>query len=146
VNNIWKFSLVFSFTIIVDQLIKASIQGFVESQSQFEIIPYVYFTESRFLKVAMPWSKVLAYTSLLTMFYVSKNVVIYRNKSFFLGLMRTFLMVGLFTVFLDQISLGYIVNYINLFGVINLSIGKVYLIVGSIALFSHQATMARKKF
>lgn len=144
-NNIWKYTLVFCFTVITDQLIKGSIQGFVENGNTIQILPMVFFMESKFLSLKLPWSKVLAYTALLTNIYVIKNIIIFRNKSFYLGLMRTFLMIGLFTVFLDQISLGYIVNYINIGGYINLSIGKSFLVIGSLTLFTNLLQSIRQK-
>ncbi len=132
-NNIWRYSLIFAFTVIIDQLTKASVQGFLGSQTVVEVFSGLVIQEIKTQKIEMWLNRSLYSLSFLALIYMIRNTIIYRNKSFYLGLLRTFIMIGLFTTFLDLSSLGYFVDYIYVVG-FPLSLGKLFFIFGFISL------------
>jgi hypothetical protein len=128
-TNIWRYSLIFAFTIILDQLIKGTIQGFLGSQEVVEVFSGLIIQEIKTPPSELWLNRCLYLSSLLGLVYMIRNTILYRNKNFLLGLFRTFIMIGLFTTFLDFSTTGYFVDYIYLLGV-PLSFGKILFVVG----------------
>lgn len=132
-TNIWRYSLIFAFTVIIDQLIKGTTQGFLGSQESLVLFDYLIIKEVKTSQISLWTNRFLYCSSVLFLIYMMKNTIVYRNKSFINGLFRTFIMIGLFTTFLDLSSMGYFVDYIYLFK-IPLSLGKILFIIGAISL------------
>ncbi len=132
-NNIWRYSLIFAFTVIIDQLIKGTTQGFLGSENSLVVFDFLVIQEIKTNKIGLWLNRFLYYSSAVSLIYMIKSTIVNRNKSFSKGLFRTFIMIGLFTTFLDLSSLGYFVDYIYFFKV-PLSIGKLLFVIGLVSI------------
>ena len=127
-NNIWKFSLIFAFTVIFDQMLKGTVQGFMESDGSYKIFEGVYLKAIIGTQIENYLLLVCQLICLAVLIYLIRNIILYRNKSLLKGMLRTFSMIGVFTLLLDLLFTGYFVDYISIFG-FGLSLGKVLLIL-----------------
>lgn len=122
-NNVWKYSLVLAFSIILDQLIKGSIQSLLEYEgavkelisSFFYVIRernYAFFggitiapLKTYINSIAILFDSVLMFTNIY-------RLVWFRNRLPLLGWGHTLILAGLFTSWLDRYSQGFTLNYL----------------------------------
>ena len=81
-------------------------------------------------------------SSLIGLIYMIKNTVVYRNVSFIDGLLRTFVMIGLFSFFWDMVTLGYLVDYFKII-ILTLSLSKLMFFSG-LAILVYRNLQKRK--
>ena len=121
-NNIWKFSLVLAFSIMGDQLIKGTIQSFIQNNSDHYIIfdQIFYLVRERnykqilglsfFDKVLLDNYLAVVIDSILILGSLYM-IIINRNKNLFLGWSYTLILSGLLTSWIDRITQGFTLNY-----------------------------------
>lgn len=138
-NNIWKYSLVLAFSIIIDQLVKGTAQTLiVEPNSSLDLYGILSFvrTENHGLLFGFKLPFFETYQNLIChildlgiIFWILKKIVFYRNRSPILGWSYTFWLVGIFTSWLDRVTLGYTLDYLKLKSWA-FSMGDLYTILG----------------
>lgn len=138
-NNIWKYSLVLAFSIIVDQLVKGTAQTLIaEPNSSLDLYGLISFvrTENHGLIFGLELPFLKTYQNLIChlldlgiIFYILKKIIFYRNRSPLLGWSYTFWLVGVFTSWLDRVTLGYTLDYLKLKSWA-FSMGDLYTIIG----------------
>lgn len=123
-NNIWKYSLVLAFSIIIDQLIKGTAQSLLlEPTSIMPIVSLFNFVraenhgvifgiEPSFMRNYQ--NTICHLLDLALMVWVLKKIIYFRNKSPLLGWGYNLWLVGLFTSWLDRVTLGYTLDYLSI--------------------------------
>ncbi len=143
-NNIWKYSLVLSFTIIIDQLIKGTAQSLISTLGGFSLIASPFYltrmTNPNFIfgldiGIGPIWSnKISLYADLLLSCYSIWWIVKWRNKAPVKGWFLTFILTALFSSWLDRSMHGHTLDYLSLYQKISFSIADIYLFVGLLGL------------
>jgi lipoprotein signal peptidase len=123
-NNIWKYSLVLAFSIILDQLIKGTSQSLIlEDGGVSPLIGDLFFTRFKnndfVFGLSIPLLKnyqntISMFFSLGIIFYSLKAVVKNRNKKPLKGWAYTLIISGFFTSWLDRVSQGFTLDYLGL--------------------------------
>lgn len=119
-NNIWKYSLVLAFSIILDQLLKGTAQSLIpmpgevyEVYSSFffvrEVNPYFPFG----IKIISQYANTICWiTHVGLIFYSLKKIIYFRNRNPIKGWGVTFLLMSFFTSWLDRYSQGSTLDYL----------------------------------
>ena len=123
-QNIWKYSLLLAFSIIIDQLLKGSAQSFVEIPEAKEVFfhPLYILRERNFffmfgidLGLTPLWSNRLClffnYALLGTLFWWT---VIWRNRRPIAGWSLSLMACGIFSSTMDRYSHDFTLDYLGL--------------------------------
>jgi len=143
-QNIWKYSLVLSFTIIIDQLIKGTAQSLIPSLGGFSLIfpsfyltrlanPYFIFGID--IGIGPKWSNGIAlYLDLILSCVSIWWIVKWRNRATAKGWFLTLILTALFSSWLDRSMHGHTLDFLSIGKVYNFSVADLYYIVGVIGL------------
>lgn len=143
-QNIWKYSLLLAFSIIIDQLFKGSAQSLVDMPNSFEVLfePFYlirsrnfYFIFNIDLGLSKLWSNRLSLILILTLLgFAFWWTVKWRNTRPLAGWSLSLVACGLFSAFMDRYSHGYTLDYLSLrfseSDWINFSLGDIELTLG----------------
>ncbi len=123
-NNIWKYSLVLAFSIILDQLLKGTAQSLISMEGGFHPISdtFLFVRESNAglifglhpffdLKTLNTFSWIV---TLVFIIHFLRRIVFYRNRSPIRGWGYTLLLMGFFSSWLDRYSQGSTLDYLGL--------------------------------
>lgn len=145
-NNIWKYSLVLSFTIIIDQLIKGTAQSLIPNLGGFSLLASeVYLTRlgnANFIfgfdiGLGATWTNRIAlYFDFIMSFVSIWWIVKWRNKAPLKGWFLSLILTALFSSWLDRTMHGYTLDYLAITKKFSFSIADIYLFIGSIGLGS----------
>jgi lipoprotein signal peptidase len=133
-TNIWRFSLVLAFSIILDQVLKGIAQGFLDHGTTVELLPRLLFGSFSVAKVSNGVNSLLIFFTVIVSFLLLRSIVLNRNMSFMAGMARTFILSYLCSNFLDRMGNEYIVNYLSYFDM-NFSLSLAMLFFGIVILF-----------
>ncbi|MAF77756.1 MAG: hypothetical protein CME60_06305 [Halobacteriovoraceae bacterium] len=143
-NNIWKYSLVLSFTVIADQLIKGTAQSLIPTLGGFSVL----FSEVYLTRLANPffifgidlglsssWSNEISeYLNLLLCFPAIWWIVKWRNRAPHKGWCLTLILTALFSSWLDRNLHGHTLDYLSITKNFSFSIADLYLFIGLMGL------------
>ena len=144
-NNIWKYSLVLAFSIILDQLIKGTAQSLIPTEGGtvplFGILSFVRLRNPDLIfGISLPvlgtYSNGIALSVCSALIFLTlKKIVFYRNRNPLKGWAYTLLVTGLFTSWLDRATQGFTLDYLSV-GLGNtslpFSVGDLFFLVGAI--------------
>ena len=146
-NNIWKYSLVLAFSIIIDQLVKGTAQSLIVNEggvvSLLGPLNFVRIrNEELIFGLSLPFFNTYANTFAIVIctfliFLCLRKIVHFRNRSPITGWAYTLLLTGLFTSWLDRVSQGFTLGYLGLSlgetTLVPFSIGDIYFFLGIIS-------------
>ena len=153
-NNIWKYSLILCFTVIVDQLIKGTAQTVVPNLGDYsELASGVFLTRlgnSNFIFGIdfglNSWTNTIAqYFDLILCFVCIWWIVLWRNIAPHKGWCLTLILTAIFSSWLDRSLYGYTLDYISLGKSFSSSIADLYLFFGCLGFAVYQVKDLRKK-
>lgn len=143
-NNIWKYSLVLSFTVIIDQLIKGTAQSLIPALGGFSVIASdFYLTRVGNINLIFGidiglgplWTnKVAQYFDLVLCLISIWWIVKWRNRAPAKGWFLTLTLTALFSSWLDRTMHGHTLDYLSVAKKVSFSIADGYLFVGCIGL------------
>ncbi|MCF8058022.1 MAG: signal peptidase II [Bacteriovoracaceae bacterium] len=142
-NNIWKYSLILAFSIILDQLIKGTSQSLIlEDGGISNLIGPLSFVrfKNAYLIFGFNISTIKSYQNSIAILF-SSGIIVYslkeaiknRNISPITGWSYTLMIAGFFTSWLDRISQGFTLDYLGLnFGstLVTFSLGDILSVCG----------------
>lgn len=148
-NNIWKYSLVLAFSIILDQLVKGTAQSLIPSEGGvvdlFGPLSFVRIRNENLI-FGLPLPLITSYANALAIISSSslilwslKRVVINRNVNPLKGWAYTLFLTGLFTSWMDRATQGFTLDYLGieiLGSLIPFSIGDLYFLIGMVLIAS----------
>ncbi len=140
-NNIWKYSLVLAFSIILDQLLKGTSQSLIAAPGEFhEVYSYVFLVRETNpfwpfgIDIFPSYANTICWIfHIFLIFYSLKKIVYFRNRDPLKGWAITFLLMGFFTSWLDRFSQGRTLDYIAIGKsepFLSFSIGDLSFIIG----------------
>ncbi len=143
-NNIWKYSLVLSFTIIIDQLIKGTAQSLIPALGGFSVlVSELYLTRlgnSNFILgidigISSVWMNQIAlYFDLILSFVCIWWIVKWRNRFPVKGWFLTLILTALFSSWLDRSMHGHTLDYLAITKKFSFSLADIYLFIGCLGL------------
>lgn len=145
-QNIWKYSLLLAFSIIIDQLFKGSAQSLVDVPNSHELIfsplflvraRSFFFAFNLDLGLSALWSNRISLVVIVSLLVLSLWwTVKWRNSRPLAGWSLSLISCGLFSSFMDRYSHGYTLDYLALrFSEktwLNFSLGDIELTLGMI--------------
>lgn len=147
-NNIWKYSLVLAFSIIIDQLIKGTAQSLVPSEGGTSaIFEFLYFCRIRnselVFGINIPLISSIQNTLAILFDFVISGLCLwytvkFRNKFPIMGWGLSILLAGTFTSLMDRWTQGFTLDYFLIkLGEINfsLSLGDIQVAIGLMIIF-----------
>lgn len=154
-NNIWKYSLVLSFTIIIDQLIKGTAQSLIANLGDFSLLAKnIYLTRignpsfifGLDVGLGALWSNRIAlYLDLILSFISIWWIVKWRNRAPVKGWFLTLILTALLSSWLDRSMHGYTLDYLAITQNFSLSIADIYLLIGSLGLSFSLLNLRRRE-
>lgn len=106
-KNIWKFSLLGSFFVMFDQLLKGAVQ-FQDAISNDQLI---YFGSYKQVLSFPNWITILLL--LISLVYFGYKIVVKRNNTSFQLWSHAAFFTVIFTKIFDLVTVGYFIHYIN---------------------------------
>lgn len=146
-NNIWKYSLVLAFSIIVDQLIKGTAQSLIVNDGgvvhlfgplsfvRIRNLFFIFGFNISFLSEYINAISLTVCTGLI--FWTLKKIVINRNINPLKGWAYTLFLIGLFSSWLDRVTQGFTLSYLKVdfgFLMVPFSVGDIFFFCGIIAI------------
>lgn len=137
-NQIWRYSLLGAFLVIADQLIKGTVQTlFVgESPVQDSLVYLDYEVKKALFWGLFPVQNNFAFSilsiwlPLLALFFLLKEMWIFRHKDPLMGWGMALLFTGVLSNLLDRLTLERVVYYLNFNNFLILNIADICIFIG----------------